>query len=148
MPNRIIKESICTSDTIDGLSWFEEVLFYRLIVSCDDFGRFDGRPIIIKNKLFPLKENITVKSVSDAICKLSTVGLVILYSYEDKLSRYIATVDDSLMRQILTLRFVEGMSWRKVARSIGGGNTEDSVKQACSRFLRKDETCHECHDPM
>ena len=66
----------------------------------------------------------------------------------NKLSRYIATVDDSLMRQILTLRFVEGMSWRKVARSIGGGNTEDSVKQACSRFLRKDETCHECHDPM
>ena len=24
MPNRIIKESICTSETIDQMSWFEE----------------------------------------------------------------------------------------------------------------------------
>ena len=32
MPNRIIKESICRSEEIDSLSWFEEVLFYRLIV--------------------------------------------------------------------------------------------------------------------
>ena len=31
MPNRIIKESICTSDSIAELGWFEEVLFYRLI---------------------------------------------------------------------------------------------------------------------
>ena len=37
MPNRILKESICRSDTIDHLTWFEEVLFYRLIVSCDDY---------------------------------------------------------------------------------------------------------------
>lgn len=48
MPNRIIKESICVSDSIDSLSWFEEVLFYRLIVVCDDYGRFDGRIPIIK----------------------------------------------------------------------------------------------------
>ena len=43
MPNRILKESICRSEEIDSLSWFEEVLFYRLIVICDDFGRYDGR---------------------------------------------------------------------------------------------------------
>lgn len=84
MPNRLIKESICTSDTVDGLSWFEEVVFYRLIVNCDDYGRFDGRLPVIKNKLFPLKENITSKSVADAIHKLSTVGLVTLYEYEGK----------------------------------------------------------------
>jgi len=47
MPNRIIKESICRSEEIDSLSWFEEVLFYRLIVTCDDFGRYDGRAKII-----------------------------------------------------------------------------------------------------
>ena len=69
MPNRILKESICTSGSIDDLSWFEEVLFYRLIVNCDDYGRFDGRTAIIKNRLFPLKENLTVKTVSEAIHK-------------------------------------------------------------------------------
>ena len=54
MPNRILKESVCTSDSVNKLSWFEEVLFYRLIVNCDDYGRFDGRVSIIKNRLFPL----------------------------------------------------------------------------------------------
>jgi hypothetical protein len=84
MPNRIIKESICTSDSIAELNWFEEVLFYRLIVSCDDFGRFDGRVAVIKNRLFPLKDTVTVKAVETAIDKLVRVGLVTLYMFEGK----------------------------------------------------------------
>lgn len=84
MPNRILKESICVSDDVDKLSWFEEVLFYRLIVNCDDYGRFDGRAAIIKNRLFPLKENLTVKAVSEAISKLASAGLVALYVFEGK----------------------------------------------------------------
>lgn len=84
MPNRLIKESICSSDTIDKLTWFEEVVFERLIVNCDDYGRFDGRVAIIKSRLFPLKANLTEKTLMEAINKLATVGLVILYEYEDK----------------------------------------------------------------
>jgi hypothetical protein len=84
MPNRIIKESICTSDSIAELNWFEEVLFYRLIVSCDDFGRFDGRVAVIKNRLFPLKDTVTAKAVETAIDKLVRVGLVTLYMFEGK----------------------------------------------------------------
>lgn len=91
MPNRILKESICASDTIDGLSWFEEVLFYRLIVNCDDYGRFDGRPAIIKNRLFPLKENLTLKAVSAAVDSLANAGLVVLYVFEDKPFLYLPT---------------------------------------------------------
>ena len=55
MPNRIIKESICTSDSIDALSLEAERLFYRLIVNCDDYGTFDARTAIIKSKCFPLR---------------------------------------------------------------------------------------------
>ena len=83
MPNRIIKESICTSDTIDQLSWFEEVFFYRLLVNCDDYGRMDARPAILKARLFPLK-NVTEKQISDALNKLSTVGIVALYEYNGR----------------------------------------------------------------
>lgn len=83
MPNRIIKESICTSETIDQLSWFEEVLFTRLIVNCDDYGRFDGRTAVIKSRLFPLKD-ITAKTIEQSINKLATVGLVTLYRFEGK----------------------------------------------------------------
>ena len=91
MPNRILKESICTSDSIDSLSWVEEALFYRLIVNCDDYGRFDGRPAIIKNRLFPLKENLTAKTVAGAIEKLASAGLVTLYVFEGKPYLYLPT---------------------------------------------------------
>ena len=84
MPNRIIKESICTSDTIDGLSWFEEVFFYRLMVNVDDYGRFDARPAILKARLFPLKANVTEKNVEQALNRLATAGLVSTYTVEDK----------------------------------------------------------------
>jgi hypothetical protein len=93
MPNRIIKESICTSDTIDRLSWFEEAMFYRLIVNCDDYGRFDGRIPVIKSRLFPLKASITDKAVADAIDKLSTVGLVMPYEWDGKPTLQLVTWD-------------------------------------------------------
>lgn len=91
MPNRILKESICVSDSIDSLSWFEEVLFYRLIVNCDDFGRFDGRAAVIKNRLFPLKDDLTLGTVKAAIQKLVSAGLVITYESMGKPYLYLPT---------------------------------------------------------
>ena len=93
MPNRILKESICTSDSIDSLTWFEEVLFYRLMVSCDDYGRFDGRPAVIKSRLFPLKKKLTIKSVDAAINKLANAELVALYEFEGKPYLHLPTWD-------------------------------------------------------
>lgn len=84
MPNRILKNSICTSDTIDQLSWFEEAVFYRLIVNCDDYGRMDGRPKILKSMLFPLKDRLSVKDVENAVQKLADVGCVGLYTVKGK----------------------------------------------------------------
>ena len=77
---RNIKRSICTSADIDKLSWFAEVLFYRLIVNCDDCGRFDGRESIIKGTLFPLKRNLTLKNINDAVLQLESAGLVERYT--------------------------------------------------------------------
>lgn len=54
---------------------------------------------------------------------------------------YISNIDDSLIRQVMMLRFAYDMSWREVAAQIGGNNTEDSVRKLCSRYL---ETCPEC----
>lgn len=83
MPNRIIKESICRSDSIDSLSWFEEVLFYRLIVVCDDYGRFDGRPAIIRGACFPLKD-IRLEQIENALRNLSTAGMIWMYKAEER----------------------------------------------------------------
>jgi hypothetical protein len=55
----------------------------------------------------------------------------------NRLNRFIDTIDDSQIRQILSLRYVNGLTWRQIACSIGGGNTEDSVRKAHDRFLSK-----------
>lgn len=54
-----------------------------------------------------------------------------------RLLAYIEDIDDSLIRQILTCRYVDGKTWVKVAREIGGDNTEDSVKKAAYRYLQR-----------
>ena len=83
MPNRILKESICTSDEIDRLSAFQETVFYRLIVSCDDYGRMDARPKILASKLFPLKD-IRAAQIEDALRALTSAELVTLYEVDGK----------------------------------------------------------------
>ena len=83
MPNRIIKESICTSDNLDKLSAFQETMFYRLIVNCDDYGRMDARPKILASKLFPLKD-IRVNQIEDGLRALTSAELVIIYTVDGK----------------------------------------------------------------
>ncbi|MCL2301531.1 MAG: hypothetical protein FWC27_15430 [Firmicutes bacterium] len=55
----------------------------------------------------------------------------------NRLTRYINCVDDSLMRQILSLRHINGLSWVQIAFSLGGDNTADGVRMAHKRFLEK-----------
>jgi len=80
MPNRILKESICTSENLNLLSNRAELLFYRLIVNCDDYGRMDGRPVVILSKCFPLKvKQIEESDVSKWLQELSDASLIKVY---------------------------------------------------------------------
>ena len=83
MPNRIIKESICTSDSLAELSWFEQNVFFRLIVLADDYGIYDARPAIIRGRAYPL-HSVTDKQISDALSKLATVDMIYLYTVGGK----------------------------------------------------------------
>lgn len=84
MPDRIIRESICISDTLNQLSDFEERFWNRLIVNCDDYGRFDARPAILKGRLFPLMDGKTNKDMTNALSRLASVGLVELYEVDGR----------------------------------------------------------------
>lgn len=84
MPNRIIKESYKASPEIDELTWFEECVWNRLVVTVDDFGRYDGRIIVLKNELFPTKEDVTKADVESALAKLSAVGLIVTYTVDGR----------------------------------------------------------------
>ena len=71
-----------------------------------------------------------LEQVQESLCRQRMA----LAEKEAAVTAYIGSVPDSLVRQILTLRFVDGLSWTAVAHRIGGGNTEESVKKAFYRF--------------
>ena len=56
MPNRILKESIRESESINVLSDKAEICFYRLITFADDFGLFKSDPVLVLAGLFPRKD--------------------------------------------------------------------------------------------
>jgi hypothetical protein len=60
------------------MSLFQRDLFWRLIVTADDFGRLDGRLNILKGALYPL-ESVTEKAIEDGLKGLSTLGIIDLY---------------------------------------------------------------------
>ena len=50
---------------------------------------------------------------------------------------FINSIEDSHDRRIVTLRVIDGMSWKQVARQMGGPNTEEGVRQAYLRILKR-----------
>lgn len=85
MPNRIIKESICDDEKVAMLKDFEFRLWIGLITQADDAGRGDARPAIIKGRVFPLRDQVTVKIISDGLHALATIGLIDLYKVGGRL---------------------------------------------------------------
>ena len=84
MPNRIIKESLCTSEKISELTDFEFRLWIGLITQADDAGRGDARPAIIKGRVFPLRERVTAKDIGASLHALAAKGCVFLYTVGGK----------------------------------------------------------------
>lgn len=82
MSNRVLKQSICDSETVAALKeWGAEVTFCRVMVACcDDYGRFDARPAVVRAKCFPLVLDRVPEAQVDAwLLDLQRVGLVQLY---------------------------------------------------------------------
>lgn len=84
MPNRIIKESITTSEKLASLSDFEFRLWIGLITQADDAGRGDARPAVIKGRVFPFRERLTVKDVGCSLRALADKGCIALYEIDGR----------------------------------------------------------------
>jgi hypothetical protein len=55
----------------------------------------------------------------------------------NKLEKYIQNIQNSFIRQIFTLRFIDGYSWEQIADRIGGRNTSESMRKTVDRYLQK-----------
>jgi hypothetical protein len=122
MPDRIIKESCCTSDTLAMLSDFEERFWWRLTVNCDDFGRCYARPAILKSKLFPLMESKTHKDMSRALTQLASVGLVQVYEVDGR-------------------PFLQVVKWDKHQRIRAKRSKFPSPDDSCQHLTADDSKC-------
>ena len=84
---------------------------------------------------FPYPEYSRKKSLLYA--RKSILANLELLETLNQVEKFIASVEDSRMRRIITLRVIDNLSWNSVADRIGGGNTEDSVKKSFYRFMEK-----------
>lgn len=82
MGNRILKESICTSEKLAKLSHFEFRLWVGLLTQADDYGCGDGRAAILRNFIFPLQPEVTVQEVARAMKRLEKLGCIGLYEVD------------------------------------------------------------------
>ena len=53
----------------------------------------------------------------------------------NRLERFIQTVDDPLVQQIMIYRFENQMSWRQIEKAIGGNNKAESLRKRLYRYL-------------
>ena len=91
MPNRILKESIHESETVNQMSDFQFRLWVNLITYVDDYGRGDARPAIIRGKCFPLRERLSIADISMALQALAGIGCISLYEVDGKPYLYFPT---------------------------------------------------------
>jgi hypothetical protein len=79
---RMLHETICISEKINALDEGSENLYYRILSKSDDFGRYYGRPEIVKGFCYPLKNDITTEIVAERLKKLTKIGLFLKISDE------------------------------------------------------------------
>ncbi len=53
----------------------------------------------------------------------------------NKILQYINGIDDSLIRLIIQYRYLNLLTWTKVAYFVGGNNTPDSVRMLSDRYI-------------
>lgn len=93
MANRIIQESICSSESIDRLSQGAEIAFYRLIVCVDDYGRIDGRLPMLKAKMYPLRTGMDLDEIDQYMEELELAGLIWSYMVDGRIYYQMRTWD-------------------------------------------------------
>lgn len=83
MPNRFIRDSICTSDTLASLSAEGERFFYRLLVNVDDYGIYDARLSVLRAHCFSVMlDRVDEDDVAVWLDECLRAGLIRLYEVD------------------------------------------------------------------
>ena len=125
MPNRILKETICTSEDIAKLTPSAEILFYRLMVKADDFGAYYGNESIVKSTCFPLKsDDIKCNQVKSWLSELVNAGLIYHYTAEDG------------------RKYIQFVKWDKHQQIRAKKRKFPQCDITCNQLISDDGNCH------
>ena len=81
MPNRILKESINESRSLNDCTFFAQDLFKRLITYADDYGRFNADTEIMRARLYPRDLDIVSQDdVVEALIELCGANKIQFYT--------------------------------------------------------------------
>lgn len=82
MGNRIIKDTIRTSRTVNAMTDFQFRFWVHLITYVDDYGRGSADPEILKGFVFPRRKGVTESTIEKALADLANIGSVLLYEVD------------------------------------------------------------------
>lgn len=135
MPNRGLKESITSSDTLARLTAEEERHFYRLLVQADDFGRFDARPYVMRADGYKaMLDKVSEADVVDWTAALERVDLIRLYEAGGRPYGVFTTWDKHQRRRAERSRYPDPPSDEAPMQT---------VADICCQPLSSDSTCQQ-----
>ncbi len=106
----------------------EFIFLKREVQQCDSELKLLKRAALedscLIRKIYPLEQRL-LKLKASALKKA------------DEIVEYIEQCPESYMRQILTLRYLKGFSWEKVAFKTGGRNKGDTIRKMAERYIQK-----------
>jgi hypothetical protein len=82
MPNRWIKEQYKSSERLEAAGVHGRDLWVRLLVTCDDHGRYHGDPRLIASACYPL--NPDVPKCKQGLADLVDAKLLVIYEVAGK----------------------------------------------------------------
>ena len=82
MPNRIIKDSIRTSKSINTMTDFQFRLWTYLLTYVDDYGRGSADPELLKGFVFPRRKGVTEATIEKSLQELANIGSILLYDVD------------------------------------------------------------------
>lgn len=74
MPSRVIRASINRSASLAQVSLEADLTFRALLLACDDYGRLDARPEVLKAELFPMRDRVTPAKVRRWVEELAALA--------------------------------------------------------------------------
>lgn len=144
MPNRILKESICISETLAGISAEAERLWWRIIAKADDFGRFDAKPEIIHGQcMTAFLHSVKTREIARWLGELVSARLLYIYEVAGKTYLQIATWDQHQQRRAKYSKYPAPPNPAKQVLADASNSAQLPAYAPEERGTRNEESRHE-----